>query len=104
MSSQLSNDIKVVPSEKLKQKVGNVYEAINIVAKRSNQLREEIKQELHAKLEEFTNPNDGIEDSNIVENKERIEVARYYEGLPKPHQVALEEFLAGKIYFRYPRD
>ncbi|GLB51210.1 hypothetical protein NBRC110019_02490 [Neptunitalea chrysea] len=76
----------------------NIYEAIAIVAKRSIQINSEIKKELIEKLDEFATYNDSLEE--IFENKEQIEVSKYYEKLPKPHTLAVEEWLDGKIYFR----
>ncbi|MCV6628757.1 MAG: DNA-directed RNA polymerase subunit omega [Flavobacteriaceae bacterium] len=76
----------------------NIYEAISIVAKRAVQINGEIKKELIEKLEEFATYNDSLEE--IFENKEQIEVSRFYEKLPKPHALAIEEWLEDKIYYR----
>src|SRR5690606_39082100 len=73
----------------------NIYEAISIVSKRANQINIEIKKELLEKLDEFATYNDSLEE--IFENKEQIEVSKYYEKLPKPHALALQEWLEGKI-------
>ena len=81
---------------------GNIYEAITIIAKRSQQINAEIKEELKEKLQQFATENEGIEE--IFENKEQIEVSRYYESLPKPHSVAIQEWLDDKIYSRYTED
>jgi DNA-directed RNA polymerase subunit K/omega len=77
---------------------GNVYEAITIIAKRANQINSEIKKELIEKLEEFATYNDSLEE--IFENKEQIEVSKFYEKLPKPHALAVQEWLDEKIYYR----
>jgi DNA-directed RNA polymerase subunit K/omega len=77
---------------------GNIYKAINIIAKRSNQINIEVKKELIDKLEEFATYNDSLEE--VFENKEQIEVSRYFEKLPKSHSIALEEWMDGKIYYR----
>lgn len=77
---------------------GNIYEAISIVAKRANQINTEIKKELLEKLDEFATYNDSLEE--IFENKEQIEVSKFYERMPKPHALAMNEWLDGKIYFR----
>jgi DNA-directed RNA polymerase subunit K/omega len=77
---------------------GNIYKAINIVAKRANQINVEVKKELISKLEEFATHNDSLEE--VFENKEQIEVSRYFEKLPKSHAIALEEWMEGKIYYR----
>lgn len=78
--------------------VGNIYEAITIIAKRANQINSEIKKELIEKLDEFATYNDSLEE--IFENKEQIEVSKFYERLPKPHALAVQEWLDGKIYHR----
>ena len=77
---------------------GNVYEAITIISKRANQINTEIKKELIEKLEEFATYNDSLEE--IFENKEQIEVSKFYEKLPKAHALAVQEWLEGKIYYR----
>ncbi|MBB4119712.1 DNA-directed RNA polymerase subunit K/omega [Mesonia hippocampi] len=76
----------------------NIYEAISIIAKRANQINTEIKKELIEKLEEFATYNDSLEE--VFENKEQIEVSKFYERLPKPHAIAVKEWLDGKIYYR----
>jgi DNA-directed RNA polymerase subunit K/omega len=77
---------------------GNMYEAISIIAKRAEQINTDIKEELIEKLEEFATYNDSLEE--IFENKEQIEVSKYYERLPKPHSIAVQEWMDGKIYYR----
>ncbi len=78
----------------------NIYEAIAIMSKRAEQIGEEIKIELHDKLEEFATHTESLEE--IFENKEQIEVSRFYEALPKPHAMSVWEWKAGNIYFRRP--
>src|SRR5210317_780240 len=80
----------------------NIYEALSIIAKRSQQINLDIKKELHEKLEEFATHNDSLEE--IFENKEQIEVSRFYERLPKPHAMAVEEWLKNKIYSRHTEE
>ncbi len=77
---------------------GNIYESISIISKRAEQINSEIKKELIEKLEEFATYNDSLEE--IFENKEQIEVSKFYEKLPKPHALAVKEWLDGKIYHR----
>lgn len=77
---------------------GNIYEAISIIARRADQINTEIKKELIDKLEEFATYNDSLEE--IFENKEQIEVSKFYEKLPKPHALAVQEWLKDKVYFR----
>ena len=80
---------------------GNVYESVMIIAKRSNQIAADIKQELNHKLEEFSNYADTLEET--FENREQIEISRYYEKLPKPSLLATEEFIEDKVYWRDPQ-
>lgn len=82
------------------QQTGNIYEALAIVSKRADQVGDDLKMELQEKLEEFATQNENLEE--IFENKEQIEVSRFYEALPKPTAVAMQEWLEGKIYFRRP--
>ena len=77
---------------------GNIYETVMIIAKRSNQIAADIKQELSKKLEEFTNYADTLEET--FENVEQIEMSKYYEKLPKPTLTATKEFEEGKIVYR----
>ena len=85
---------------KLEEPTGNIYEAITIMAKRANQINTEIKKELIEKLEEFATYNDSLEE--IFENKEQIEVSKFYEKLPKPSLISINEFLEDKTYYRNP--
>lgn len=79
-------------------KTDNIYEAISISAKRAIQINAEIKKELLEKLEEFATYSDSLEE--VFENKEQIEVSKFYEKLPKPHALAIMEWLEDKIYYR----
>ena len=79
---------------------GNIYETTVILSKRANQVGLEIKEELNGKLSEFASATDNLEE--IFENREQIEIAKYYEHLPKPTLIAVHEFLNGQIYFRNP--
>jgi DNA-directed RNA polymerase subunit K/omega len=79
-------------------KTNNIYEAISITAKRAIQINGEIKKELLEKLEEFATYSDSLEE--VFENKEQIEVSKFYEKLPKPHALAVQEWLEDKIYHR----
>ena len=80
----------------------NIYEAISIVSKRAVQINGDIKKELLEKLDEFATYNDSLEE--IFENKEQIEVSKFYEKLPKPHALAIQEWLENKIYYRNTQD
>lgn len=79
---------------------GNIYESVAIMGKRANQIAVEMKDELKSKLEEFSSTTDNLEE--MFENREQIEISRYYERLPKPTLIAAQEFVEGKIYFRNP--
>ncbi|MUU76847.1 hypothetical protein GN138_00175 [Winogradskyella sp. HL2-2] len=80
----------------------NIYEAISVIAKRAEQINTDIRRELIDKLEEFATYNDSLEE--IFENKEQIEVSKFYEKLPKPHALAVKEWLDDKIYHRNTDD
>lgn len=81
------------------KETGNVYEALAVITKRARHLAVELKHELHQKLEEFAVSSDTIEE--ISENKEQIEISKFYERLPNPTLIATEEFLNGELYHRY---
>ena len=96
---------KNVPSNTITRKLvdldtptGNIYESINIIARRANQIATELKSELNRKLQDFSSPTDTMEET--FENREQIEISTYYERLPKPAIIATEEFLDDEIYFR----
>ncbi len=78
----------------------NLYETIAILSKRANQISQDIKKELQQKIEEFTSPSDNLEE--VFENREQIEIARFYERLPKPTLLSVQEFLNNDIYYRNP--
>lgn len=79
---------------------GNVYETVCIIAKRANQIAMEMKHDLEKKLQEFASLNDNLEE--VSENREQIEISRYYEKLPKPTLIAAQEYAEGKVYFNNP--
>jgi DNA-directed RNA polymerase subunit K/omega len=85
---------------KLSEDTGNVYETVCIIAKRANQIGLEMKHDLEKKLQEFASLNDNLEE--ISENREQIEISRYYEKLPKPTLIATQEYIDHKLYFRNP--
>ncbi len=87
-----------VNRDEFDKKTDNIYEAISIVSKRASQINAEIKKELLEKLEEFATYSDSLEE--VFENKEQIEVSKFYEKLPKPHALAIQEWLEDKIYHR----
>jgi DNA-directed RNA polymerase subunit K/omega len=98
LSTSTSNNIETRDVNELKNKTGNLYESIAIIAKRANQINISVKEELHNKLEEFASHTDSLEE--IHENKEQIEISRAYERMPNPALLATTEFLEGKIYYR----
>jgi DNA-directed RNA polymerase subunit K/omega len=79
---------------------GNIYEAVALIGKRSEQINDTIREELHAKLAEFASHTENLEE--IFENKEQIEISKFYEDLPKPNALATEEWIADEIYVRRP--
>jgi DNA-directed RNA polymerase subunit K/omega len=79
---------------------GNIYETVSILSKRANQIAQELKDELDEKISEFTSPADNLEE--VYENREQIEIAKFYEQLPKPTLLAIHEFLNNQIYYRNP--
>ncbi|NPD45225.1 MULTISPECIES: DNA-directed RNA polymerase subunit omega [unclassified Lentimicrobium] len=78
----------------------NIYESIAILAKRANQISKDLKEELNRKIEEFSTTGDNLEE--VFENREQIEIAKFYERLPKPTLLAIQEFLEDEIYYRNP--
>ena len=82
----------------LDKDTGNIYESINIIARRANQIAAELKTELNRKLSDFSSPTDTMEET--FENREQIEISRYYERLPKPVIIATEEFIDNEIYYK----
>lgn len=84
----------------LAEETGNIYETVCIMAKRANQIAAEMRHDLEKKLQEFASLNDTLEE--VSENREQIEISRYYEKLPKPTLIATQEFIDGKLYYRNP--
>lgn len=80
------------------EETGNIYESVAIIGKRANHIAVEIKQDLSKKLAEFASYNDSLEE--VFENREQIEISRYYEKLPKPTMLATQEFIEGNVYYR----
>ena len=82
------------------EETGNIYESVAIIAKRANQISADLKSEISKKLQEFASTNDNLDE--VFENREQIEISRFYEKLPKPSLIATQEFRDGKIYYRNP--
>ncbi len=87
-------------NHELEEKSGNIYESIVAMSKRANQINVGMKEELTTKLQEFASSSDNLEE--IFENREQIEISKYYERLPKPVAIAIDEFLDDKVYTRKP--
>ncbi len=94
-TSTITRDVR-----QLDVKTDNIYESLVIIAKRANQISNNLKEELNGKLSEFASSNDNLEE--IFENREQIEISKHYERLPKPTLIAVDEFLNDKIYYRNP--
>jgi DNA-directed RNA polymerase subunit K/omega len=98
LSTTTANNVETRNLADLRDKTGNIYQSIAVVAKRANQINISMKEELHNKLEEFATHTDSLEE--IHENKEQIEISKAYERMPNPALLATQEFLEDKIYFR----
>lgn len=101
-NSNAANSTITYDKNKIAEPTNNIYEAIAIIAKRATQINGDLRSELVDKLDEFATHNDSLEE--IFENKEQIEVSKFYERLPKPTALAVEEWLNGEIYHRNPED
>jgi predicted methyltransferase len=84
--------------EFLDENTGNIYKAITAISQRSNQISTEMKDELVRKLAEFASSSDNLEE--IFENREQIEISKFYEQLPKPAMIAIQEFIEKKMYIK----
>ena len=98
VSTHIANVAETKNLTDLKNKTGNLYESIAIIAKRANQINITMKEELHSKLEEFATHTDSLEE--IHENKEQIEISKAYERMPNPALLATQEFMEEKVYYR----
>jgi len=93
---------KTYDRSKIEEPTGNIFEAIAIMGKRAEQIQSELRTELLDKLDEFAAHSDSLEE--IFENREQIEVSKFYERLPKPTAIAVKEWLDGDVYFRRPEE
>ncbi|RZM18978.1 MAG: DNA-directed RNA polymerase subunit omega [Pedobacter sp.] len=89
-------------SDKIAIQTGNLYESVSIISKRARQIATKNKEELSNKLSEFVSAVDNLEE--VFENREQIEISKFYERMPKPTSIATDEFLEGKVYWRYSED
>lgn len=94
-------NIKARDMQSIVDMTGNIYESLVVIAKRSRQINREMKIELHQKLEEFATTTDAIEE--IHENKEQIEISKFYEKLPNPVIIGFEEFMGNELEYSYPQ-
>jgi DNA-directed RNA polymerase subunit K/omega len=94
-ANTVTRDMNAISAE-----TGNVYETVKIIGKRANQISSEIKSELEKKLQEFASYNDNLEE--VFENREQIEISRYYEKMPKATLIATQEYTENKIFSRNP--
>lgn len=88
--------------DQLDKETGNIYESVLVMGKRANQIAVEIKEELGTKLEEFAISGENLEE--VYENREQIEVSKFYERMPKPSAIAIQEMAEGRIVFRRPEE
>lgn len=86
----------------LSDKSGNIYKSLIAISKRSNQISSDMREELTKKLAEFASTTDNLEE--IFENREQIEISKFYESLPKPVAIAVQEYLEDKVYVRETSD
>ncbi|MDX2002557.1 MAG: DNA-directed RNA polymerase subunit omega [Chitinophagales bacterium] len=100
--ANLSPTIETRDLNEMSRKTGNLYEAIAIINKRAKQINVKTREELHAKLNEFASATDNLEE--VFENREQIEISKYYEKLPSAQIIALEEFMTDEVYFRKPTE
>ena len=98
MNMSVRSSIETRDLNQLSDQTGNLYESINIISKRARQISTNVKEELNGKLAEFASTVDNLEE--IFENREQIEISKFYERMPKPSKVATAEFLEGKVLFR----
>ena len=98
LNANMANTAETKNVLDIKNRTGNLYHSIAVIAKRANQINIAIREELHSKLEEFANHTDSLEE--IHENKEQIEISKAYERMPNPALMATQEFIDEKIYHR----
>ena len=100
--AQVSPSIITLNMSDLAVETGNVYESVAIISKRANQISVKIKEELNSKLAEFATTVENLEE--VFENREQIEISKYYERMPKATNLAIEEFMEGKVMYRRPTE
>ncbi len=95
----LEPSIRTRDIKSIANRTATIYESLSVITERAKQISIEMKQELHNKLEDFATTSDTIEE--ILENKEQIEISKFYERLPNPVIIATEEFIRGELQFEY---
>ena len=100
--TKAAQSTKTYNRDQIENQTENIYEAISIISKRAEQIKGDVKKELIEKLDEFATYNDSLEE--VFENKEQIEVSKFYEKLPKAHAIAIDNWLSEKIYHRKPEE
>lgn len=96
--TQANPSIITRDTDKIAAVTGNVYESVFVISQRARQISSKTKEELQAKLSEFASTVDNLEE--VFENREQIEISKYYERLPKPTSMAIDEFMEGKVNYR----
>ena len=99
---QINPSIVTRDNQKIAEPTGNIYESISIIGKRARQVSSNLKEELNGKLAEFASSVDNLEE--IFENREQIEISRYYEKMAKPSTIAIEQFMEGELNYRVPEE
>lgn len=102
MYSSANPSLHTRDCEKIAKPTGNIYESIVVIGKRARQISSGIKEELNNKLAEFASSVDNLEE--IFENREQIEISRFYEKMPKPTSAATDEFLNDELEYRIPEE
>ena len=100
MSTHNNASLVTRNNENITEPTGNIYQSLVIIGKRARQISSSIKEELNGKLAEFASSVDNLEE--IFENREQIEISKFYERMPKPSTIATEEFLEDELNFRMP--
>jgi hypothetical protein len=96
--NHVNNSIVTRDMQTMAFKSGNVYASISILSQRAAQIASQMKEELNNKLADFVSKEDNLEE--IFENKEQIEISKYYERLPKPSSISIDEMMADELVFR----
>jgi DNA-directed RNA polymerase subunit K/omega len=98
-NSQAARTTQTRNTKELTKNTDNIYESINIISRRADQITTDMSEELKGKLEEFASSTDNLEE--VFENREQIEISKFYEKLPKPHSIAVDEFINDRVYYRH---